>query len=393
MSSEGMDTFREIVEELRKVEDVALKFSSKYLEQKINEAIVALLPTEERGIALAAQEQADNLFKILVTPTVDWTLMVPTVNLETEMDDILFGNVRLFNFKDDDKRRLRSRIEETYKGLQSESTNLPQKIPETLVSEFEKIVKENFAGKVCAELKISAVDSERAEEIGMQQLDMVLDGLRFYRLNRSFRDPFFTKSYFDIQGNIRSDRQTLILFASRAITFPQKAKGFLYPFKITKSALIDIRKDGFDSLSEIFRKNDQDRSTFEKDLVTSVRFCALSTRDRQIANAFVNSVISLEALLLDEHESIVDNLAERVAFIVGRNLSERNWYFDQMKRLYRIRCNVVHSGNTDIQRSDLTLLQRSINYKCIANLLNLYKSQNINSIKDLIKWIRNQKFS
>jgi hypothetical protein len=119
----------------------------------------------------------------------------------------------------------------------------------------------------------------------------------------------------------------------------------------------------------------------------------LSSRDKEIANAFVNSVISLEALLLDEHEAIAVNLGERVAFIIGGNLTERNWYFDQMRRLYRIRCKIVHSGNTDIKRSDLTLLQRLINYKCIVNLLNSYKSENINSIKDLIRWIRNQKFS
>lgn len=383
-SLEGMETVAKIIDELKEVAEVTLKFSDKYLENTINDAIVELLPIEEKDINIASQKQVDKIFRILATATVDWTIMVPIVNLEIEMDELRIGKVRFFKLETDDKERLQSKLEEISK--------LKSKAP-SLASILEKTLEKEFVGKVCAEVIVSAVDLECAEEIGMQTIHMTLDALRFYRLSYIFRDPFYAKEYFDVQGNIHSEKQHVILFSSTQVSFPQTIRGFIRPFKITQVAFNQMKTDGLNTLDDILKKDEKDRTDFEKDLVTSIRFSALSSRDKEIANAFVNSVISLEALLLDEHEAIAVNLGERVAFIIGGNLTERNWYFDQMRRLYRIRCKIVHSGNTDIKRSDLTLLQRSINYKCIVNLLNSYKSENINSIKDLIRWIRNQKFS
>lgn len=391
LSREGILAFNQIIDELKKVEGVTLKFSDKYLEKIVNKAIVELVRIEEKEIQRATQKQVDDIFENLATQPVDWTITVPIANLKIEMEEFQIGKVRLFRFKNDDKKRLQSKIEEIYKRLRSKWTNLQREGSSKLTSLLD-ITLEKFVGKVCAEVIVLAVDHQLAEEIGIQAIEIALDALRFYRLNYSFRDPFYTKNYFDIQGNIHSSQQTLVLFSSTEITFPRKITGFMTPFNMTKTAMNNIKNDGFDIVSGILGKNEKDRTAFEKDLVTSIRFCALSTRDEPITTAFVNSIISLEALLLDEREAIIDNLAERVAFIIGKNSDERNWFFDQVKRLYRIRCSIVHSGNTDIQRSDLTLIQKLINYGCITNLLKSYKSQNINSITHLIKWIRNQKF-
>lgn len=126
-------------------------------------------------------------------------------------------------------------------------------------------------------------------------------------------------------------------------------------------------------------------------MLTSVKFVALSTHE-QFSAAFVSAIISLEALLLGEHEAITNNLAERVAFILGKDSDERNEYYDLMMRLYQIRSRIVHSGNTDMQLSDLECLQR-MSYGCITNLLKSYKPLKINNTKDFIRWIRKEKFT
>ena len=386
LTLEGMRAFSKIIDELKKVEGVTLKFSDKYLERIVDNIIVTLLPAEEKEIESASEKQVDNLFMILTRSAVNWRIIVPIVNLELEMDDLRVGKVRFFKFADAAKNQLQSEIKKSTLGS-----------PNELISSIEEDLEKNYVGKVCVEVIVSAVDSERAKDIGMQTIDMALDALRFYRLNHSFRDPFIFKNYFDVQGKIHSGNQVTILLENyptlTGLSVSYENKGFMVPFTITKAALKKIRIDSFDSLSDILQKDERNRTDFEKDLVTAIRFCALSTRDEPITNAFVNSVISLEAVLLDEHEAIVDNLAERVAFIIGRNSNERNWLFDQMKRLYRLRSSIVHSGNTDIQRSDLELLQRLINYRCIVNLLSFYQSKNIRKIRDLITWIRHQKFS
>jgi len=393
LTLEGINAVRQIILDSKKVPDVASKFSDEYLERIIMASIAKLLSCVEEKICLEAQKQAEEILRVLASPAVEWTLIVPIVNLELEMDELQIGKVRLHRFKTDEEKELYEKITKIYRKLQQKSSVLPKDIPEGLITDLQETVKKNFIGRVCAEVTTQAVDSKRAEDIGMQLLHLVLDTLCFYRFNRNFRDVLFAKNRFDIQGNLLQDTQSLILFAETEISFPKKLTGFVAPFTITMSALRDIRTDGFDVVSDILKKDEQNWTEFEKDLITSIRFIAISAQDEQIANAFVNSVISLEALLLDEHESIIDNLAERIAFIIGKNASERNQYFDEMRRLYKIRCNVVHSGNTDIKYSDLSLLRRFINYRCVVNLLNSYRSLKISSIKDLIKWIRDQKFS
>lgn len=384
LSHEGVKVFNKIIAAMKSIEGVAHKFSDKYLETTIDDVIVELLQANEQEIQLAAQRQVDNILGILATPAIDWTLVAPIVNLEVTIGELFIGKVRFFKVDNDTEEKLRLRVERTYPSRIS--------LPKGWDNFLKKTLKE-FTGKVVAEVTISAVDNKRGEDIGIQEISDALNVLRFYRLSHAFIHPHFAKNDFDIQGNIAHAIQPLILFSSKRSSFPQEWKGFLRSFRIGKKALVQIKDDGFDNLSIILKNEKVKRTAFEKDLVVSMKFCALSTRDEQISNAFVNSIISLEALLLGEREAITDNLAERVAFIIGHTVKERNWYFDEMKRLYRIRNSIVHSGNTDIKLSDLILLQKLINYRCIVNLLKSYKMLKIKGKTNLINWIRKQKFS
>jgi hypothetical protein len=372
LSSRGAYAFDQIIDELKKAEEKRSKFSDQYLERILNEAIIKLERVKETQIQSMAQKQINSMFKILAAPAVDWTLLVPITNLDIEMNELEIGNVKFLKLKNYLKTDLQLRSGR-------------------LAPQLGNILDQNFADNVCAKVVVSAVDEDRAKDIGTQEISLALDALRFYGLNSCFPNPMFARNYFDMQGNISSGKQIMILFSSVIFTIPREIKGFLFGFKITKSALTSMKSDGFDMLSAILKKHEKDRTEFEKALVTGVRFCALSTQDLKIFNSFVDSTISLEALLLAQHDSKRDNLAERVAFIIGKNLNERNHYYDEMKNLYGIRCGIVHSGNTDVRSSDLRELQW-IDYTCLVNMLNLYRRLNINNVGDLVAWIRRQKF-
>lgn len=394
LTLDGIKAIRGIIADIRDFLETAINFSDEYLEKAIDDAIIQLLPVKEKEILTAARKQVDTILAILATTPVDWSLLIPIVNLEMEMDNIRIGKVCFHKYDEGDSKKLQSRVLAAYEVLHKKNpSTVPQEIPAALLSNLKETFEKQFAKHVYAEVNMSAVDSKRAEDIAMQSLRTALDALYFYRLDSHFIDPFFAVDHFDVQGGIRQDTQSLILFSEKQISFPQKLTGFVMPFILTKTALSFMKANGLDALSDILATDTLTRTDFEADLITAIRFCALSVRDKQLANAFVNSVISLEALLMDEHEQISDNLSERVAFIIGQNLVERNGYFDEMKRLYGIRSKIVHSGNTDIRHSDLSLLRRSIAYRCIVNLLKSYKSLKITNAKDLIRWIREQKFS
>lgn len=383
LSREGIDAFDQIINELITDEEVQIKFSKRYLERIVDEVILKLMDTPEKKIEMAAEKQVIALFEKLSAPAVDWVIILPIANFYIEMEELEVGQIRLFRFKENDEKKVKSRIMRTF--------HTP--VPQTELSIFLDKALESFVGKICAELTVTAVDHYRAEEIGMQSIDMVLDALSLYGARYNLTIPFYSEMY-KATRHRKPAEAFGIQFSSTGVSISpvELMKGFVRPFNVSKEAMKNMLNDGFNILCGILKRNERDWTLFEKDLLTSIRFFALSTHEQPVINAFVNSVISLEALLVGEHESIVDNLAERVAFIIGKNLIERNWFFDQMVRLYRIRCSIVHSGDTDIELSDFILLQKIINYECITNMLNSYKSLKIHSTGEFIKWIRDRKF-
>jgi len=375
LNQEGITCLASILQELKKDESINRKFSNTYLENVIKELIVGLLPVLPKDISNAVQTGSAQLFSILSQPEVDWLIMNPIENLKLGIRFLDVGVVRFGKFSKNLEKRLL-----LHQGKK-------------LRTFLQKNVFPSYRTMVIAFAHVSAVDEERAREIGRHAINEAVDILRFYRLNSNFRNIDLARNNIDIAGQLHQGTTiTLCLRNSRnrQIVPSFEKIGFLFPFPIDASGLTALHHDCFDILNAILKKG-TNKTVFEKRILSGVRFCALSTEDEAVTNAFVNSIVSLEAILLTGYETKAGNLAERVALIVGKNSSERNWYFDQMIALYKTRSEIVHSGYADVPLSSLRLLQL-INYTCIIKLLKLSRKRNFRAVSDLLNWCRFKKF-
>ena len=57
-------------------------------------------------------------------------------------------------------------------------------------------------------------------------------------------------------------------------------------------------------------------------------------------------------LIFDKNETKENNIAERVAFLIGKNYDTRKVIKKDIKNLYDIRSKIVHTGLINIPRED-----------------------------------------
>jgi len=374
LNEAGISCLSSILYDLRESEDVGKKFSNTYLENAIKDLIIELLPIPSKNIVNEVQVKSTQFFAILLQPEIDWVIINAIENLHLGMKFLEVGTVRFGKFSKNQKKKMMLHQGKKMRALLKEKV-LP-----------------SFDNKTIASVCVSAVDEARAQELGRQAITEAIDILRFYRLNPKFRNV--SRNNIGISGQLHKGTSITLCFKKsekpKHIAAQFEHTGFLYPFQIDASGLKAIRDDCFKILCEISKKRNG-TTDFEKRILSGVRFCALSIEDETLTNSLVNGVVSLEAFLLTGREPKAGTLAERVALIVGTNLLERNWLFDQMLELYKIRSEIVHAGYADIPQSSLRLLQ-VINYTCIIKLLKLSRKKKFNTVSDLINWCRFKKF-
>jgi hypothetical protein len=308
LDQEGISCLASILQELKRDKDIDRKFSNTYLENAIKELIVGLLPVLPKNITNAVQTRSIQLLSILSQPEVDWIIMNPIENLKLGVRFLDVGIVRFGkSSKNFEKRILLYQGKRMRKFLQ------------------EKVFP-SYRDMVIAFARVSAVDEERARELGRHAINEAIGILRFYRLNRNFRNVELSRNNIEIAGQLHQGTTiTLCLRNSKntqIVPYFEKI-GFLFPFQIDATGLNAIRHDCFDILDAVLKKG-TNKTDFEKRILSGVSFCALSTEDEAITNSFVNSVVSLEAILLTGKETKAGNLAERVALIVGKKLAFRS---------------------------------------------------------------------
>lgn len=378
LNPKGINAFNKILTELKKDEDIARKFSKERLEESIRDVIIELLQITPEKIVQHVKLSTANLLQHLSQPETDWRVLVPITNLEIQTRFLDVGNVRFSKFAKITEKRI---------------VNITKGKVEQL---FSADILPKYKNTTVAAITVSAVDPTRAKELALIAINHALSVLRFYRLNPHFRNVPIDRNNIDTRGRLHKGQEVVLCLRNPpqfdyALPFLDKI-GFMFPFIIDAKSRNAIRRDGFRFLSNVLAKNDNIKTDFERRVMSAVHFCSLSTCDRSATNSFVNSMISLEALLIKGREAKSVNVAERVALIVGKDLKQKKWLYDQMVNLYIIRSEIVHEGKNDLAPSDMKLLQ-TINYVTIVNLLKIFKEEDFGSISDVIEWCKCKKFS
>lgn len=120
------------------------------------------------------------------------------------------------------------------------------------------------------------------------------------------------------------------------------------------------RKKGFDIIWSKL-KSDSNSELMNR-LLLAAEWVGQSFAERVPSSAFIKATIALEILFTPNpgefvSPSIVSQLSESVALLLGTDIEHRFKLESDVKRLYKIRSLIAHAGKSDVQGRDLNEIQ------------------------------------
>ena len=136
---------------------------------------------------------------------------------------------------------------------------------------------------------------------------------------------------------------------------------------------------------------------FQKRILLAIEWIGQSIREPLPQSAFLKAAIALEIIFTDNEKTIINasilsQISEGTALILGKSVEERLEIETEFKKLYELRSAIVHSGNKDISRSDhLKILK--VSRSVLTKLLTDKTLMSIDSVKNLYKLLKQIKYS
>jgi len=164
---------------------------------------------------------------------------------------------------------------------------------------------------------------------------------------------------------------------------------FPIPWKLSNETILKYRQVGLDKAAALLRSDTP--SPFQKKLLEALLFFSRSGLTSDLSERILYIIVALETLLLrDRSESLQQNIAERVAFLVARNPKDRLQVVADVKAGYHFRSEFVHHGAS---MDELGTLQKVMDHAW--NFLNiaLRNSDGFKTQDDLFDFIDHLKFS
>jgi len=136
---------------------------------------------------------------------------------------------------------------------------------------------------------------------------------------------------------------------------------------------------------------------FQKRIMLAVEWIGQSIADPSPQSAFIKAAIALEIIFTyNERDiitpSIMNQISESIALILGSSVDERLKLESSVKKLYGLRSKIVHFGNKDISQADyktLVEIARSV----IRKILTSDKLNSVDSVQNLYTILKQIKYS
>ena len=205
---------------------------------------------------------------------------------------------------------------------------------------LEKERKE-LQGFTVAIMKISA-EPKRMAEIAFEEAEKSISLLRFFSPANLVPEIVSYCMVFG-KGNVETTKYFLIQEDMLVYTNQSSVKKAL-PFWVVNNADISkFKVGGLETLSKLL--SEDNKTEFKGKLLDSLLWYSKSSLAKNMADKLVYILVALESILLkNEDESIQQNISERIAFFIGRNLNERKSIIKNFKRIYSLRSSFLHHG-------------------------------------------------
>lgn len=219
--------------------------------------------------------------------------------------------------------------------------NLTQDEKEVMKELFEKNIRP-FQGFAAATLKVTA-ERKRAKELIIEEANRALCFLRIF--TGAALDPQII-SFYGLWGTARidtvdilylKDREDYNGIAKETIGPPPKAK------ILNKEIINKIFLIGLGTIDRLLNNNSL--SAFQNDVLDALMLYSRAALSKDATDKLVHILAALESIFLkNTSESVEQNLAERMAFLIGKSLDDRKQIVKNVRNVYDLRSAFIHHG-------------------------------------------------
>lgn len=241
-------------------------------------------------------------------------------------------------------------------------------------------------------------DLNRAISYAMYQVDSVLNVLRalcfpFGRRGDTWQIGIGGKTLSSAAIPVRINSGKFAAFSST-----QSGLGIAF-LELRKNVLAKLGQPQWELLNALIGK--PQHNEMESKLLSGLQWLGESTKPDRNDAKFTKICFALETMIGGEPEDedlkvrgITAMLAERAAFLVGKDLDHRKAIDKEIRKYYGKRGKIVHEGQANISLADLDGFGTLIRTIALALLqkLNTLREQ-LRSIEALESWVKSQRYT
>jgi hypothetical protein len=245
-------------------------------------------------------------------------------------------------------------------------------------------------------------DLEKATSYARTQVNSALDVLRILCFPFG---PVKDSCGVGVLGEVGPAKATPVRINQR-----QFALHFESPFDISGYATLELRKLILSKLKQpqlalinkLILKTEDSRNDMENKLLDAIHWLGESAKPDTNRARFVKISVALEALIGGEPKKdemlqvrgITAMLAERAAFIAGKDMDARLEIDKGIRKYYGMRSKIVHGTKIDIELGDINNfgeLARSVALALLEKLDQL--GSNLSTVEKLENWVKNRRYT
>lgn len=345
----------------------------------IQEAILTSLDIYEKqaGVDLDTRigKSIQTLRDKLNAPIVEWQIWQSVDRLKVPPEGFTLGKVLFCDSTHQSAQQAKAAITET---LKPHPTPLPPDF-------FKSYWPDEFSTSTLCCISVLAGDSTAAGQIADVELQTTMSVLNFFASLVSNLEFMPAVCISGIFSSYKTHKLKFRKAPQTQIGWSGTVHRLAAPFDISEFNRHLQIKAALEKINALLCTNEE--SELRDRLLTAVKWAGKGAATESTEDSYLFYAIALETLLLgsNRYEQLSYKLRLRAARLLGLNTQGRVSTRDSVNRLYILRSKMVHSGKTQIPRSDLSLL-RIITQSCVIHLLSADMFKDIQTDDALEQW-------
>ena len=296
----------------------------------------------------------------------EWKLLFPLDNIELNIHFFKLGPHKIIKFT----RYYEIKWKQMINNYIKNSSN-PKKT-KVLLEWFDSTKKNIFDGSICTQIIIKTGDSKKALEKAKKEHELFLNIIKY--MSWLCYDNYNKHTILSQEENFL--RQSIVTGFSEsgglAGIYENKNP---FPFQFTKNNMNKMQSYGTKKIGDILNINEYKRTNFQKLILKGINLYGDGISDTDYSSGYVKLVTVLEHLLVKKKESISINLSERIAFLLNNLVDVRKEIYKNIRYIYQIRCDIVHSGEKEISNDEFNYLKK-VTFNILLVMINCHNKFN-----------------